>query len=62
MAYGTSVLRPCGFSKKVEHLARAVSLHFVHYNFARPYSSATASGRQQWRQTLRITSGRLRRS
>jgi IS1 family transposase len=25
-----------GFSKKVESLAHAVSLHYLHYNFARP--------------------------
>jgi hypothetical protein len=25
-----------GFSKKVENLAHAVSLHYMHYNFARP--------------------------
>jgi IS1 family transposase len=28
-----------GFSRKVENLAHAVSLHFLHYNFARPHSS-----------------------
>ena len=28
-----------GFSKKVENLAHAVSLHYMHYNFARPHSS-----------------------
>ncbi|CAN5365403.1 hypothetical protein BH24ACT7_BH24ACT7_25750 [soil metagenome] len=28
-----------GFSKKVENLAHAVSLHCMHYNFARPHSS-----------------------
>jgi hypothetical protein len=27
------------FSKKVENLAAAVSLHFMHYNFGRPHSS-----------------------
>jgi hypothetical protein len=27
------------FSKKVENLAAAVSLHFFHYNFARPHRS-----------------------
>jgi IS1 family transposase len=27
------------FSKKVENLAHAVSLHFMHYNFARPHSA-----------------------
>ena len=28
-----------GFCKKVENLAHAVSLHFMHYNFARPHAS-----------------------
>ena len=28
-----------GFSKKVENLAHAVSLHYMHYNFARPHLS-----------------------
>jgi hypothetical protein len=28
-----------GFSRKVENLADAVSLHFMHYNFARPHQS-----------------------
>jgi IS1 family transposase len=28
-----------GFSKKVENLTAAVSLHFLHYNFARPHKS-----------------------
>jgi IS1 family transposase len=28
-----------GFSKKVESLAAAVSLHFMHYNFARPHQT-----------------------
>jgi hypothetical protein len=28
-----------GFSKKVENLAHAVSLHYMHYNFARVHSS-----------------------
>ncbi len=30
-----------GFSKKVENLAAAVSLHFMHYNFARPHMTLT---------------------
>jgi IS1 family transposase len=30
-----------GFSKKVENLAAAVSLHFMHYNFARPHKTLT---------------------
>jgi hypothetical protein len=29
------------FSKKVENLAHAVSLHYCHYNFARVHSSLT---------------------
>ena len=28
-----------GFSRKVENLAHAVSLHFMHYNFTRPHRS-----------------------
>jgi IS1 family transposase len=28
-----------GFSRKVENLAHSVSLHFLHYNFARPHAS-----------------------
>lgn len=28
-----------GFSKKIENLAWAVSLHFMHYNFARPHKT-----------------------
>ena len=28
-----------GFSKKVENLAHAVSLHYFHYNYARPHQS-----------------------
>lgn len=36
-----------GFSKKVENLAHAVSLHFMTYNFARPHTTLTrdAGGR-----------------
>ena len=30
---------PNGFSRKAENLAVAVSLHFMHYNFARPHKS-----------------------
>jgi hypothetical protein len=29
------------FSKKVENHAHAVSLHFMHYNFARPHKTLT---------------------
>jgi IS1 family transposase len=28
-----------GFSRKVENLAHSVSLHFMHYNFARPHAA-----------------------
>jgi hypothetical protein len=28
-----------GFSKKVENLTHAVSLHYMHYNFARPHQT-----------------------
>lgn len=28
-----------GFSRKVENLAHAVSLHFMHCNFARPHTA-----------------------
>jgi len=28
-----------GFSKKIENLAHAVSLHYMHYNFGRPHTS-----------------------
>lgn len=35
-----------GFSKKVENHAHAVSLHFMHYNFARPHKTLSkAAGR-----------------
>jgi len=30
-----------GFSKKVENLAHAVSLHYMYYNFARPHATLT---------------------
>lgn len=30
-----------GFSKKVENLTHAVSLHYMHYNFARPHQTLT---------------------
>ncbi|MHB0977409.1 MAG: IS1 family transposase [Candidatus Aquicultorales bacterium] len=30
------------FSKKVENLSHAVSLHFMHYNFARPHKSLSS--------------------
>lgn len=30
-----------GFSKKIENLACAVALHYMHYNFARPHATLT---------------------
>lgn len=36
-----------GFSRKVENLAHAVSLYFMHYNFARPHKSLKE--RYPWR-------------
>ncbi|MUM32217.1 hypothetical protein FZI93_10535 [Mycobacterium sp. CBMA361] len=30
-----------GFSKKIENLAHAVSLHYMYYNFARPHATLT---------------------
>jgi IS1 family transposase len=30
-----------GFSKKIENLAHAVSLHYMHYNFCRPHATLT---------------------
>ena len=43
------------FSKKVENLAHAVTLHFMHYNFARPHQTLTRSTpatrpRRRWRR------------
>ncbi len=32
-----------GFSKKVENLAHAVSLHYMHYNFCRVHQSLTVT-------------------
>ncbi|MDP9091685.1 MAG: IS1 family transposase [Actinomycetota bacterium] len=34
-----------GFSKKIENLAHAVSLHYMHYNFARPHATLTKAAR-----------------
>ena len=51
------------FSKKVENHAAQVSLHFMHYNFARPHQSLGKKTRpRRWRQAWRITSGPARRS
>ena len=39
MGIGRYTRLTSGFSKKVENLAHAVSLHYMHYNFARPHKS-----------------------
>ncbi len=36
-----------GFSKKVENLTYAISLHYMHYNFARPHQTLTKKAGQQ---------------
>jgi IS1 family transposase len=42
-----------GFSKKVENLAAAVSLHYMHYNFARPHQTLTqANGGRKTTPTM----------
>jgi IS1 family transposase len=33
-----------GFSRKIENLSHAVSLHFMHYNFARPHKTLSKGG------------------
>ena len=38
-----------GFSKKVENHAAMVSLHFMHYNFARRTRPSARSPRPRWR-------------
>lgn len=36
-----------GFSKKVENLAHAVSLHYMYYNFSRTHQSLTLDGKKR---------------
>lgn len=53
-----------GFSKKVENLAHAVSLHFMHYNFARVHKTlectpAMAAGVADHKWTLKEIAGLL---
>ena len=52
------------FSKKVENLTHAVSLHFMHYNFARPHRTMSKPypTTPAWQPGSRITSGRSARS
>ncbi len=59
------------FSKKVENLSHAVSLHFMHYNFARPHKTlsnpcpttpAMAAGVADHVWTLQEIAGLLDRS
>lgn len=42
-----------GFSKKIENLAHAVSLHFMHYNFARPHDAV----RERYPRTPAMAAG-----
>ena len=42
-----------GFSRKVENLAHAVSLHFMHYNFARPHRTL----KDKYRRAPAMTAG-----
>ena len=52
-----------GFTKKVENHAHAVSLHFMHYNFARRTRTLDrCPGRRPWRRGWPITCGGWRRS
>lgn len=48
-----------GFSKKVENLADAVSLHYMNYNFARPHQSLTIKqdGRSGIKRTPAMAAG-----
>ena len=39
-----------GFSKKIENLTHAVSLHYMHYNFARPHASLGSAPPPLWPQ------------
>jgi hypothetical protein len=53
-----------GFSKKVENLAHAVSLHYMHYNFARAHATlgttpAIAAGAADHKWTLQEIAGLL---
>ena len=51
-----------GFSKKVENLAAAVALYFMHYNFGRRPRRSARTRRPRWRQGSAITSGHARKS
>lgn len=48
-----------GFSKRVANLAHAVSLHYMHYNFARPHQSLTIENEDSTRtkQTPAMAAG-----
>ena len=45
------------FSRKVENLAAAISLHFMYYNFARPHQTLTK--RNDCRPTTSAVAARL---
>jgi len=46
-----------GFSKKVENLTAAVSLHFMYYNFARPHQTLTQAAKGHYRTTPAMAAG-----
>jgi hypothetical protein len=48
-----------GFSKRSRNLAHAVSLHYLHYNFARPHQSLTikVEGKPSIKQTPAMAAG-----
>lgn len=49
------------FSKKVENLTHAVSLHYMHYNFARPHSTLAKTYGQGRRTTPAMAAGKADR-
>ena len=48
-----------GFSKKVENLAHAVSLHFMHYNFCRPHQTLTKREGRPFTPAMAEATGRV---
>lgn len=46
-----------GFSKKVENHAAAVSLHFMHYNFARPHQTLSKAAGPRQKVTPAMAAG-----
>ncbi len=46
-----------GFSRKVENHARAVDIHFMHYNFCRPHATLTKAHPLHYPQTPAMAAG-----